>query len=645
MAQAQPIPQTNPISIAETLKAQGKPLEAIDTLKSALTQEPRSASLHHHLGLTYSAIAQYQHAVDHLQIAAILSPNDFDGWLALARTRTALERYREALSALRIAKKLQPKNPDLWQAFARNFELWSTEVEFSAELVDELTTCFSLPNIAPTQLTRLSQGLFLMQAVTTALLPHAQGTRIVNLQQHVQNPALNWAALNHPVFLGMLNRVMIESVTIESILIALRAEFLRAATQADALPAMKNLLRELKVFIAGLGVQQFLNEYMYPETAEETRLVTTLLLLAAQGPGAITAEQLAILSCYRPLHTLKNAATLAQIFQEDTALYLLLRQQIREPLEEEDIKKTIPILTPLDDAVTLLVKEQYEANPYPRWSHIGQQKTGNVAATLKHLYPFLTDDDLAPVMKKPLDGLIAGCGTGRQTVETSMGLPGVNFTSVDISATSLAYAIRKSRELGLGHLSYGIADILKLEEMQQTYDVIYCGGVLHHMRDPLSGWRVLERILRPGGFMMIALYSQYARPSVFAAREIIAEQGFTGDLEGIRACREYIKTLPTEHPARKCMSWWDFYGVSSMRDLLFHVQEHVYTPLRLKHEIEALGLEFLGFQLPDKKIRQDFAAIYPDDPRARNLEYWEEYEQKNPKIFTAMYQFWLQKKL
>jgi 2-polyprenyl-3-methyl-5-hydroxy-6-metoxy-1,4-benzoquinol methylase len=59
--------------------------------------------------------------------------------------------------------------------------------------------------------------------------------------------------------------------------------------------------------------------------------------------------------------------------------------------------------------------------------------------------------------------------------------------------------------VGRSNIEYGQADILKLGSLGRSFDLIESSGVLHHLADPLAGWRVLLSLLRPGGFMMIGL--------------------------------------------------------------------------------------------------------------------------------------------
>src|SRR5206468_9745575 len=112
--------------------------------------------------------------------------------------------------------------------------------------------------------------------------------------------------------------------------------------------------------------------------------------------------------------------------------------------------------------------------------------------------------------RNDLNILIAGCGTGRHAIETARLHADAKVLAVDLSLASLSYAKRKARELGVANIEFGRADILQLESLGQTFDVIEAMGVLHHLGEPLQGWRVLLNVLRPGGFMWAGLYSALA---------------------------------------------------------------------------------------------------------------------------------------
>ena len=79
-------------------------------------------------------------------------------------------------------------------------------------------------------------------------------------------------------------------------------------------------------------------------------------------------------------------------------------------------------------------------------------------------------------------------------------------------------------ELGLENLEYLHADILHLHQLGQKFDIIESAGVLHHMDEPMAGWRVLTDLLKPGGLMKIGLYSQSARQQIVKIRNEFRRQ-------------------------------------------------------------------------------------------------------------------------
>ena len=143
--------------------------------------------------------------------------------------------------------------------------------------------------------------------------------------------------------------------------------------------------------------------------------------------------------------------------------------------------------------------------------------------------------------------LIAGCGTGQHAIETAQRFAGARVLAIDLSLTSLAYALRKTRELGVRNIEYAQADILKLGTIGRTFDVIESSGVLHHLADPFAGWRVLLSLLRPGGFMAVGLYSEIARADIVEARAFIAERGYGSSADDIRRCRQELDRARGRH--------------------------------------------------------------------------------------------------
>ena len=75
--------------------------------------------------------------------------------------------------------------------------------------------------------------------------------------------------------------------------------------------------------------------------------------------------------------------------------------------------------------------------------------------------------------------------------------------------------------------------------MGKEFDIIESAGVLHHMDEPMAGWRVLVDLLKPGGLMKIGLYSELARKEVVIAREKISSCSIGTSITEIRNFRKF----------------------------------------------------------------------------------------------------------
>ncbi len=188
------------------------------------------------------------------------------------------------------------------------------------------------------------------------------------------------------------------------------------------------------------------------------------------------------------------------------------------------MRAVLPRLTQIDDATSRLVRNQYEENPYPRWVRMPQvERTTTIANYLRQKFPLaaLRDGGSGEIA----EFLSAGCGTGQLALEIAQGVA-AHVLAVDLSLASLGYARRKAHELGLTGIEFAQADLLELSAIGRSFDVVECSGVLHHMADPFAGWRALLSLLRPGGFMLVGLYSEAARRGIVEARQFIARQGY-----------------------------------------------------------------------------------------------------------------------
>ena len=138
------------------------------------------------------------------------------------------------------------------------------------------------------------------------------------------------------------------------------------------------------------------------------------------------------------------------------------------------------------------------------------------------------------------------------------------------------------------------------------------------------------------------MYSEYARRDIVKVRKIIENIRLPKDEHEIRNARE---SIILEHPKGIFSSIFntdEFYSLSMIKDLLFHVQEHRFTLPQISELLVSNKLEFLGFIL-DESIKNEYSKLYPDDKLNTILTNWHEFETLHPTTFFGMYQFWVKK--
>jgi 2-polyprenyl-3-methyl-5-hydroxy-6-metoxy-1,4-benzoquinol methylase len=374
--------------------------------------------------------------------------------------------------------------------------------------------------------------------------------------------------------------------------------------------------------LSHLAIQCHLNEYAWIEDAEETAAVDRM----AANLSGLTSDQVMQVACYRPLASLPGSDALLQKGWVGPVTDVL-REQVVAVREEQAIAATLPSLGTIHDEVSQKVQAQYEVNPYPRW----RRPAG--FAPYKSIF--------GRALPAEFDLLIAGCGTGRHAIDAALSLPGASVLAVDLSRTSLAYAVRKTRELGYqDRITYAHADILELAESGRTFFMVQSVGVLHHMADPFAGARAVARMVKPGGMLALGLYSARARTHLNPAKAL--GRRFTA--ETVKEFRHAITSAPEDDPVyKRVLMSRDFYASSGCRDLLMHVNEHQHSIADIQRILDENDLEFLGFNQFDQ-FKERYCSMFPHDQDGRDLECWDKFEAAHPAAFARMYQFWTVKR-
>jgi tetratricopeptide (TPR) repeat protein/2-polyprenyl-3-methyl-5-hydroxy-6-metoxy-1,4-benzoquinol methylase len=622
-----------------TLQALGR-LEAAEiSNKKALELKPEYAEAHNNLGNVLEELGRLEEAEASYQKALEYKPEFTVAYSNLGNTLLKLGRPEEAFVAVIKSIKIKPivnaKHLFIEVSKYINIQTWNQT------LAQLLTTALLEPWGRPSEIIPLACRLLKTDKEFVQLLnqlpdsnshPH-YAERLLNI---ISKKDLDFAILLQ----AMLSSSPIPDDEIEILLTLLRHHLLTVA-RSEILK--KGQTEDIAPLYCSLAQQCFINEYTYSQTSEEinhSQQLSAQLTKAIEEGQSIPAVWVIALACYFPLHSIAGVEKLLHQNWSDEVKNVLL-QQIQEPLEELNLRQSIPALTNIDNQVSLAVQNQYEINPYPRWVRLPEESNktslNSYIQSRFSLSNFkLLDDDRSPAI------LIAGCGTGQHLIEISQSITGENILAIDLSMASLAYAKRKTIELGIESIEFAQADLLKLKSLGRTFDVIESSGVLHHLDKPFEGWEVLLSLLRPHGLMKLGFYSELARRDIVRVRNLISQEGIGSSYQEIRDFRKYLLGLKDSEDYGFATSSLDFFSLSTCRDLLFHVQEHRMTLPVLAEFLQEHNLNFLGFDI-NSSLKHSYKSRFPNDLSETNLNNWHIYEEDYPNTFLGMYQFWIQK--
>jgi SAM-dependent methyltransferase len=560
-------------------------------------------------------------AVHHFEHVVALKPNLPSAYEDLARACLAAGQLKLAIGAASRALALH-ETAQTKILFAQCLR----EARFTADdgrIRKLMVRALSEPWDRPRDLAAACISLIKLDAVVNGFIARANSSWPVRLPA-AELLDLSTALSRDQLLCCLLESTPITDIGLERLLTNVRLSMLTTSTVDNRCD------ERLRGFYCSVARQCFINQYVFSMTEVEAdqaqRLQASLERALAMGDLCPDLWP-AIVGAYFPLHALSKAEVLYDRSWPECVSALLV-QQVKEPAEERRIASSIPVLTNIESEVSRAVRQQYEESPYPRWVKAGPPGQ-----------PIILNDRPP---EQAFDALFAGCGTGLSTVEFARQTPRARVLAIDLSIASLCYARRMVQNYRVTNVEFGQADITKLGTIGREFDYVAASGVLHHLADPWEGWRTLLALLRPGGVMLVGLYSELARQGIVAARRLIADRGYRPTPQDIRHCREEVMAADDGSLPKSVIQWNDFFAMNECRDLLFHVREHHTTLREIKLFLAAAGVEFGGFML-DALTIQCFATRFPEPGAMTNLDCWQAFETEAPSTFAAMYQFWVRK--
>lgn len=512
---------------------------------------------------------------------------------ALGQIYYAKNQLGDTLTAFLNAANCDPDNCMHWIHFARCIQ-FVTFSQKNDSMREAIFFCLCQQKVNPQHLAFAGISLIKLDPLFLLLYSTAEINDVKLTYQTLSNEDVQ-KFLQDPLFLALLSQTIIPDPQVEILLTFLRRIYL-AACQTPS----PDYVEKTVAFIGALADQCQATEYVYRVSKEE---ISALEKLNLQN----NLHHM-LFSCY-------YSSDISEIKQ----------------IEKADIN--VPT-----NAVSQKIQVQYEANPYPRWNRIDQVEPVTLKRHLEEIYP----NQILKSFSWPSHPriLIAGCGTGFHAINSAATFKNSHVLGVDLSASSLVYAKQKAQELNVANVEFIQGDILDLS-CSEKFDIIECSGVLHHMEDPMKGWKILRSLLKDNAWMLIGLYSDLARKDIKAARKFIAENHYQPTVEDIRQCRQDLLNQPQNTIIHQVTESVDFYSISSCRDLLFNAHEVCFSLPEISKAIKSLNLEFLGFCFNQSKTALDYISMFPADPEMKSIENWHLFELQYPHTFIGMYQFWL----
>jgi len=604
--------------------------EAGNCCRHVLAIQPDNDQAHVVLGNVLFHHRRLDEARQHYQTALQINPHNV---VALNNFGNSCEGEEQIARYIEFYRRAVELLPDASVARATFSKVLRTALpsKYDPWLDKELQAFFSINGFDDKFLSRVTSRLLRLKYSIGASAENHHGNR----------KGISDDIAADPLFLMFLERTVNTDPDLEQFMIGLRRALLNKYCAGNGMTDA-----DLRVMTA-LAHQCFNNEYVFAVGAEEQQVIDDLRHALEQSVPAIHSAdaglecKLAVFGSYENLYTLSCREHLSRIPRTSwsTVFHDFLEQAVLNPLEEEAIKRDIPAVGRIEDQTSRLVQSQYEENPYPRWLSVPEDRKRDLKPLIKQLFPDFTPPSF---IDGPIQILIAGCGTGKHPIQTSY-YNNVEITAIDMSRTSLAYAARMARRYGVSNVQFMQGDILELAKLNRRFHIIECVGVLHHMEDPMAGWRVLTDLLVDGGLMSVGLYSELARKPIVAAREIIRKEGLVPDRKNIQEFRKRILQRELGDTLHGLRNVNDFYSSSECRDLLFHFTEHRYTLPQVCEAIVELKLDFLGFVFDSLKTPNRYRDHFPGDKEMKNFLLWDQFEKANPNTFSGMYKFWCQK--
>ena len=146
------------------------------------------------------------------------------------------------------------------------------------------------------------------------------------------------------------------------------------------------------------------------------------------------------------------------------------------------------------------LKNLYENYPYP-----GRGPMPPAYELLNFYKLYLAENSFADSGLSILD---AGVGSGNRLLELVREFPDNAYTAIDYSQASLSNAEALFRDNGIEHVSFKLANLEEDISALGQYDIIFCMGVVHHLRNPHLALTNISRLCHSNSMLTFYVYGE-----------------------------------------------------------------------------------------------------------------------------------------
>jgi len=257
--------------------------------------------------------------------------------------------------------------------------------------------------------------------------------------------------------------------------------------------------------------------------------------------------------------------------------------------------------------VTEIVKSFYEKTPFPSYDDCDSAGSLIQKAERSGFVKLLGEQ--IPLGTRILE---VGCGTGQLT--NFLGILNRTIIGTDICLNSLRLGQEFKRKNAIAGSHFLQMNLFRPVFKAESFDLVYCTGVLHHTGNPFGGFQSIARLVRPNGYVVIGLYHRFGRVLNDIRRWIFHMTGNRGASldprlrakSGLGSAQreawfadQYKHPHESKHTVGELMSWFERTGFKFIKSVpktqafsRFLAEERLFSPEAPGNPIERRLVEF-----------------------------------------------------